>query len=177
MKIVVYDGTLQPDIVERAALIGGTKLAQQLKQAVNEEVQNMNISYAARPAQPMPVSPDSASPFQRFYNSSRLNSHLIETAFHTVYFVVASAYDHEASSKGQPRLLWRTKMTVDAQGVSLRESIMPLIASSTLYLGRDMSEVAVVTKRISREGKVEIGEAKVVEEDVKTTDGGKDRKP
>jgi len=33
------------------------------------------------------------------------------------FFVVASAYDYDALAKGQRRLLWRTKMTVNALGV------------------------------------------------------------
>lgn len=166
LAIVTQSAVLQTDVIERAALIGGPKFAQQLKQALSAEVDNMNVNHGLR-MRVVPVSPDSASPFQVFVRSSSLTAYLVKTAFHTCYFVVASAYDHDAMVKGQRRLLWRTKMTVDAQGVSMEESLAPLIASAAPYFGRDMNEVTVVRRRISRDGKVEVGEAKVVEEDVK----------
>ena len=46
----------------------------------------------------------------------------------------------------------------------MTETLAPLIASAGPYFGRDMAEASIVEKRISREGKVEIGTATVVED-------------
>lgn len=165
LPIIARETRYQDDIVERAALIGGPELGQKLRKAINDEVTNININYWMK-QQVAPVSPDRTSPFQLLFQSSPLVNHLIETAFHPCYFVVASAYDAPAMTQGKRLLLWRTKMTVDSQGVSLEETLRPLVASATPYFGRDMQETAVVSQRISREGKVEVGEATVIERDV-----------
>lgn len=166
LPIVLNNGTLYNDLLERAALVAGPKFAAEFKQALAKEVDNINLNVAL-PGAMAPVSPDARSPYQMFVSKNPMVAYLVETAFHTVYFVVASAYDYPAMLKGEKRLMWRTKMTVDAQGVALKESLLPMIASAAPYLGKDMSEVNVVSQRISRQGKVEIGEATVVEADVR----------
>ncbi len=166
LPIIAHDVNLQADLIERAALIGGNAFALRLKRALIEEVANMTTNYDMQPNGQLPVSPNPASPFQLFLSGkdSDLVGHLVEDAFHSCYFVVASAYDYDAMSHGQKRLLWRTKMTVDASGVNMTETLAPLIASAGPYFGRDMAEASIVEKRISREGKVEIGTATVVED-------------
>jgi len=72
-------------------------------------------------------------------------------------------------TRHQRLLLWRTKMTVDASGVNMTETLPPLIASAAPFLGRDMSETMVVTKTIPREGHVEIGTPTVVDDNAAAT--------
>ncbi len=84
-----------------------------------------------------------------------------------LYFVVASAYDYQALAAGQRHLLWRTSMTVSSRGLSMGESLTPLIATAGPYFGRDMISPEIATRRISREreGHVEIGPLTVVNGD------------
>ena len=104
------------------------------------------------------------SPFHRYLQSDPRIEMLVEAAFGSCYFVVASAYDGVALANGERRLLWRTKMTVNAVGVSMREALPTLIATSAPYLGRDMKDAEVLSKRVYREGRVEIGTPTVVPE-------------
>lgn len=163
LPIIAHDVALQKDLIERAALIGGMTFAEKLAVALKEEVANMNMNYDSG-GDAMPVSPNPASPFQQLLSSNDKMRYLVEEAFHTCYFVMASAYDYDALGKGQRRLLWRTKMTIDAQGVNMKETLPPLIASAGPYFGRPMAEMTVVSKRISREGYVKIGTPTVVED-------------
>lgn len=165
LPLITHDLRLQQDLFERAALIGGGAFATALRNALASEIENMNLNYSLQ-SYASPVSPDRSSPFQRFINgkNSALISHLVEDAFHSCYFVTASAYDYAAAARSQKILLWRTKMTVDAQGVNMKETLSPLIASAGPLFGRDMTEATVITKKISREGTVTIGTAVEVED-------------
>jgi hypothetical protein len=100
------------------------------------------------------------SPADRFGK----NEYLRDQAADDLYFVVASAYDYDALAKGERKLAWRTTMTVSAAGLAMEETLPPLVASAAGYFGREMAEPEVGSRRISREGRVDIGEAKVVED-------------
>ena len=54
-------------------------------------------------------------------------------------------------------------MTLNADGLAMSESLMPLITNAGPYFGREMRSAVVISKRIDREGSVEIGEPTVVE--------------
>ncbi|MEO6567347.1 MAG: hypothetical protein ABIO94_01180 [Opitutaceae bacterium] len=158
------------DVIERATLIGGEKFSKELKAVLDEEAFNMRMNRNGGHYQ---VSPEFGSPFQLFafgayVKNGPLVSHLAEVAFHTCYFVVASAYEFSSLERKQPQLLWRTKMTVSDQGVSMEETLKPLIAYAGPYLGRDMPEAVIVKKQIYRDGKVTVGTPTLVEEAPKT---------
>ena len=175
VRLVVSDVSLFKDIIDRAVMVGGGKFALELKAALDEEVRNLwtNKSLERSGAIPMPVSPDFSSPFQIFIRGGNadLVAHLSEVVFNTCYFVVATAYDFEGVEKKEKIVLWQTRMTVEARGVSMREVMKPLVQNTAYYLGRDMPEAAMVRKRIDREGTVTIGEAEVVKEpEIKAAD-------
>ena len=76
---------------------------------------------------------------------------------------MASAYDYQSVTEKRRRLLWRTRMTVAAQGVSPEQSLPTLVLNAAPYFGKDMAESAILSKRSMREGTVEIGTPTVVE--------------
>jgi len=172
VRYVVRDPTLIRDVVERARFIAGDRFAADLKTAIDGEISNMkmNASAARAPAGSyyikLPESPEFDSPLGMFLHSgnSDRTRYLTEMAFYTCYYVMASAYGYTAAQKGQKILLWRTRMTVDAQGFAMDEVLKPLIATAGVYLGRETPETVVLDRRIDREGTVEIGKATVVEE-------------
>jgi len=180
VRYVVRDPALFRDVVERARFIAGDRFAADLKAAIDGEISNMkmNASAARAPAGSyyikLPESPEFDSPLGMFLHSGNSDrvQYLTEMAFYTCYYVMASAYDYTAAQKGQKILLWRTRMTVDAQGFAMDEVVKPLIASAGVYLGRETPETVVLDRRIDREGTVEIGRTTVVEEakPVKTED-------
>ena len=148
------------NLYERARLVGGEKFADDLLKAYVDEA-TLNSSGAASI---MPVGAmEMMSPVHQLQEMSPRLRDLIEQASEDVYFVVASAYDYTSMARGERQLLWRTKMTVNTRGVSMTETLPPLIASGAPFFGRDMPEAEPLIRRIYREGRVELGEPTVVE--------------
>jgi hypothetical protein len=153
------------DTIRRAEFIGGHKVAAQLAAAMREETSNY-LSNKATGMQIMPVNPDPGSPFQLLLHFGDTDAirNVVELAFHTCYFVTATAYDFTGVEKKQRQPLWQTRMTIEAQGVSLDEVLKPLIVNAGVYLGRETPEAVVIKKRIDREGHVDVGTATVIPE-------------
>lgn len=159
LPYVMQDVTMRRDVIERAALIGGAKFAQELNEAIERE-----IDYRQTRTIPGPPETDPSSPLNLFRKKNRKLEYFVEESFSSCYFVIASAYDYTAAGKGERVLLWRTKMTVNSLGISMTESLPALVLSSGPYLGRPMTEAATLSKRIVRDGRVEVGTPTVVEE-------------
>jgi hypothetical protein len=124
------------DALERARLVGGRNLVREMAR-----VMESGETIAER---------------------DETKDYLKTQAFNDLYFVVVHAYDYEASVRGKRVLYWKTSMTVNAGGVSVRESLPPLVASGAPFLGRETKEVAITSKRLQRKEKVEIGEETIL---------------
>lgn len=171
----VPNKVLVDELIERARLVGGEKFAR-------EFIQAMATQGAAQRATPKPrVDPTGAvdtqfnvqgeaagamtqifSPVESFRQRSAKHRALMEDISGSIYFVIASAYDFQSVATEKRILLWRTKMTVNAQGVAMTETLPALIATAGPYFGKEMVEPEVVTQRISRDGTVEIGTPEVI---------------
>lgn len=155
------------NILDRAGLVGGPPFAQRL-QKLFEEKASLDDAVSGSPAGPL-GSPELAEaqkmfldPIERFASESPKNRFIIEQAFDDVYFVVASAYDYAAAGQNERRLLWRTRMTVDAKGVAMVDTLPTLIDTASPYFGRDMPETETLIKRALKEGKVDVGTPRVI---------------
>jgi hypothetical protein len=123
-------------ILERAMLVGGRRYQLQI---LNE--MDFGHTFADRTAK------------KRF---------LITQATDDLYFVVVSAYDYREVAANQPRLLWRTTMTVGTNGVSMKDTLPPLVMTASPYFGRDMPEPLALHRR-ARRGTVTLGPLNIVE--------------
>lgn len=146
----------------RAKLIGGEKWATELAEAIEAQEDS-----PVRGSQRMP---DIMNPVYQFCARNDKNRVLVDQVLDDCYFVVVSAYDLAAYERGERLLLWRTKMTTAAQGVSLAESSTALVASGTNYFGKWMTEVSIVDKRINRKTKIEMGETRTISMDEPAAD-------
>lgn len=181
-------------LIDRAGLVGGVKFAKELADVLKKEAQYRSAGKSTERLQELQKAEDErnrimaaslngsldstqvdpgqltrslqlqSGPFYHFYNRDAKTAYLIEQAFGSCYFVVASAYDGAALAKGERRLLWRTKMAVSASGVSITETLPVLIRASGDHLGKEMTELVTVVKRLPRTGKVEVGKTTVMEE-------------
>jgi hypothetical protein len=149
------DLAFRKDLLERAALIGGTPFANELAAVIADQVTH------ARSAGALGLS-SGLGPFQRFRERDSRTRHLVEESFSSCYFVIATAYDYASVARSDRIPLWRTRMTVNSAGVNMTESLPPLIAAAAPFLGREMPNAAVMTRRIDRSGTVTIGEATVI---------------
>lgn len=155
------------NLLDRAALVGGEKFARKLL-GLFEQAEAMSLAGNIRPPpggeQVMtPAMMDFANPVNLFKRASASNEFLVDQAGSDVYYVVASAYDFQSFREKRRLLLWRTRMTVAAAGVSATQSLPTLVLNAAPYFGKDMAESAILSKRVVREGKVEVGTPTVVE--------------
>ena len=133
------------NLLSRASLVGGSKFAAELKDALQKHDRQAEVATIAKNLDPLYLFIERDAKTRRLYEQSKGNC----------FFVVASAYDYQAIARGEGRkLLWRSKMTVDATGVSMTATLPTLVLNAGKYLGRDMPEPATFTKRINRDGQV-----------------------
>jgi len=173
LDVVLRDSAKMDELLNRAALVGGIRFSEKLENALAEEVAYWKSAASGNRLIEFQRSIGSAgSEFMRapFGSETRpiikfkaRNEYLFERAFHSFYFVVASAYDQAAAAEGKIVLLWQTKMTVDSRGIGLAESLRPLIASAAPYFGREMDQATKISARIDRVGSVNVGPLEVIE--------------
>ena len=149
---------LTRNMLDRAALIGGHKFAREVNRMIQENA-DLNEAPGIPVAAKMLMNPVNV-----FRKQSSKNETLITQLGNDVYYVVASAYSASSVVANQRVLLWRTRMTVGASGVSQMQTLPVLVQSAAPYFGKETDGGEVLFKRALREGSVEIGTATVVEE-------------
>jgi hypothetical protein len=82
------------------------------------------------------------------------------------YYLIVSALDFAASLKGEQVLLWRTRMSTPRQGVWMQDIVPALVTAGTPLFGRQ-SDVPTWQDFKVREGRVEMGDIKVIDSDVR----------
>ncbi|HWA24171.1 MAG TPA: hypothetical protein VG734_00755 [Lacunisphaera sp.] len=121
----------QRDILQRAKLVGGPSYVEKLQR---------QMTFGSTIADHTPKA-----------------EHLLYQVHNDLYYVVVSAYDYSRLTKGERQLVWRTTMTVNEQGVSIKETLPPLIVSAADYFGRDTNEPVALQRKIRRGGTVSLG--------------------
>ncbi len=149
-----YDAASFRNGMDRAALVGGTRWANRLGRAVNDTEDLVDAMGPTNVFQHM-------SPI-RVFTYLEKNERLLNQVSGSCYFVVASAYDYDLLAKNQRQLLWRTRLTVAANGVSQKQSLPSLISYSAPYFGREMKEAEIVRLPAVPAGHVKMGDPKVV---------------
>jgi hypothetical protein len=155
------------NLLDRAALVGGEKFSRKMLELFEQADAMSTAGRVPTPPGGEPVfTPEMmefANPVNQFKRADPKNEILVDQAAGNVYYVVASAYDYKSAGTSRRILLWRTRMTVAADGVSQEQTLPTLIASAAPYFGKDMPEPAILNPRAVREGQVEIGTPTVVE--------------
>lgn len=153
-------------LLDRALLLGGAKFAREVVRAMEQVDRKATLQRSFVPpdggdfmGSVGDMMPD---PFEQLRARSPEMERLVVELFSSSFFVIASAYNYDALAKGQRRLLWRTKLTVNSLGVNMLETIPLLIATGGPYFGRETVDPVVIAKRVSRSGKVEVGTPTVV---------------
>jgi hypothetical protein len=148
------EAAIDPDyrnLLDRASLVGGSGFASELRKVLiqNERAQDATPTGRWGPQQPDMRSPNAASlfqassPFEVFRRRDQKTENLLVQLSNDCYYVVISAFDSTTVGKGKSQLLWRTKLTAAAPGISMAEAIPSLIANGSRYLGRSMTEAEV----------------------------------
>jgi hypothetical protein len=143
------------NLLDRAALVGGNRFANELRVALNREVSasdaTSDAAFGAQMPGMRPVSPAdlfvSISPLERFRKRDQKTEDLMNQISSDCYYVIISAFDYASVGQGKSQLLWRTKLTTTAPGTSLADAVPSLIASGAGYLGRSMNEAELFSCR------------------------------
>jgi hypothetical protein len=78
------------------------------------------------------------------------------------YFVILMAYDFRALAKGtKPKLLWSAHFNMCSPGHSFTSALPAMSAVAAQFFGRNTNGLIVNARRVP-EGRVEVGEPKVV---------------
>lgn len=156
------------DFLDRAGLVGGARFRAEVETVLAEAMAQADAAATAptrhMELDGMAVSPvlgpeqmEFISPINHFRERSAKHDFLLEKAAGDVCFVIISAYDHDALAKGHRLLLWRTRLTVRTDGVAQAAALAALLGAAAPYLGRDMAEPAILTRRLHPEGQVWLG--------------------
>jgi hypothetical protein len=130
------------NLLERAAIVGGTKFAAEWSEALE------------------------TGTFHWFENRSLRTTFLVETASDNLYFIIATACDYDAAVKGNIVVLWQTRISTSSRGVSMDESLPQMASSAATYIGHETDGPVRLDRPAMKEGKVEVGEPVVVREEL-----------
>ena len=138
------------DILSRAKLIGGQKFADEFAQAVREQ---RDTSGSLR----------GNGPLRDFEQRDDLTETLVYAIFEECYYLLVTALDLEALRQNERRILWTTKISTIARGVSFQSTLPIMIDNASYFFGRETNGPEIVRKRAYKNASVTIGEASVVE--------------
>lgn len=159
------------NLLDRAALVGGEKFAREVLELFQQADAMATAANATVAPSGQPVfTPEMmafANPVNLFRLRSPKNEFLIDQTASDVFYVTASAYDYQSVTANKRLLLWRTRMTVAAAGVSQQQSLPTLVISAAPFFGKETTEPEILYRRTLREGSVELGTPTVIEENVK----------
>jgi hypothetical protein len=143
------------NLLDRAALAGGSRFADELEKVLVQDG-DLSSAVSTRPFGPQMPGKRSAnaaslfqtlSPIETFRRRDLKTEYLMGQITNDCYYVVISAFDYASVVRGKQQLLWRTKLTTLARGVSMADTIPTLIANSAGYLGREMNEPELFSNR------------------------------
>ena len=96
----------------------------------------------------------------RFAGAGSSFDDLIDDIENERYFFVISAYDFPTATKtGKRKLLWATRVSIQAQGNRFNETAALMLAKASKYFGQDSGRLV---RQYDPEGKVTLGELKIV---------------
>lgn len=138
------------DLVERAALLVGDTFARQFRAAIARMPEDI---HSGGPAKTLLIRMALDHPRGEF---------LVRTIDQSLYFVAVTAYDVAGVARGRRDVFWRTKIAIEADGVSLCETTPAMFIVAGPHLGRPMDAAARIERRIDRRGRIVFGEAEVM---------------
>lgn len=170
----VSHGEVVRNVLDRAALAGGSRFASELAKAFQDSTAIAEAS--ARPlgsgtqgtadlgaAAALNQMAGIVDPVRLFKERNPKNDFLLNQATSNCFYLIASAFDYESLVSPRREMLWRTRMTVNSDGVSQLEAIPMLVSVAAPYFGRDMTESETISKKAPTKSQVEVGDPTLIE--------------
>lgn len=146
----VVDSEDIQNLLSRAKVVGGQKFADEFAGALSDQL-DWTTNLRAK------------GPLSRFAGRDDLTETLVEQIFDDCYYLLVTSFEVEALKRNEKKILWTTKISTTARGISFEATIPNMIENGAYYFGREMTVPDIVRKRASKKGTVEIGEATVQE--------------
>jgi hypothetical protein len=102
----------------------------------------------------------SKPPLVPWWEHVRLRGEAAEAAR---YFVRLDAFDYTAAKQGKRVLLWKARISMPVNGVTMAGVMPTLIKLGAPHFGRELSKPIVAFVPLERSPQVELGEAKIME--------------
>ena len=138
------------DILSRAKLIGGQKFADEFAQAVRDQ---REWSGSLR----------GNGPLRDFEQRDDLTETLVYAIFEECYYLLVTALETDALARNERKVLWTTKISTIARGVSFQSTLPIMINNASYFFGRETNGPELLRKRAYKRADVTIGDATVVE--------------
>ena len=154
---------VQMNLLDRARLVGGDGFARTMRELFRQANDQESALASATSGLEKPPMIGLLNPVALYSHRSLKNGFLVDQFSDELYYVMVSAYDYLELMQKNRVLLWRTTMTVSARGMNEEQTYSPMLTTAAEYLGKEMPEAMIFTKRSVPRGQIEIGAPTIVE--------------
>lgn len=100
---------------------------------------------------------------------SSASQKVMDVAAEDIYAVTICGFDYASTRSGKPVLLWQTRVAIPTTGVSMANALPRILAVAGPAIGRETKTTVIAKADDTREGRVDLGELEVIEEDAPVT--------
>jgi hypothetical protein len=142
------------NLLARAKIVGGQKFAEEFEAVATSQLLKTpgKLNYD-----------DGIGPLCTFSSRDEITPSLLYMVFNDSYYMVVSSYDLEALKSKQRKLLWTTRISTTARGVSFEQTLPIMIQNGAYFFGRETNGPEILLKRAYKRATVEIGDPEVVD--------------
>jgi len=140
------------NLLSRAKTVGGTKFANEFARALADQLEWAGTTDYSQ-----------NGPLRRFAERDDTTESLVYEIFDDCYYLLVYSLDLEALRSNQKKLLWTTRISTTARGISFEATLPIMINNGAFFFGRETNGPEILRKRAYKNASVEIGDPTVVE--------------
>jgi len=140
------------NLLSRAKTVGGVKFANEFARALADQLEWAGTTDYTQ-----------NGPLRRFAERDDTTEALVYEIFDDCYYLLVYSLDLEALRSNQKKLLWTTRISTTARGISFEATLPIMINNGAYFFGRETNGPEILRKRAYKNASVEIGDATVVD--------------
>jgi hypothetical protein len=113
----------------------------------------------AAPAFPGQLGPEI---WRRNFRSREIET-ILDDAKDAIYGIIVTAFEYKSASTAQPIAYWQTRIGLSANRKSMAEALPTMLAAAGPAIGRPSDKPLLVDADLAREGRVKLGELKIID--------------
>ena len=114
-----------------------------------------------------------AEVFRRGFRSRAVET-ILQDAQNPIYGIMISAFEYKSAKTLEPVILWQTRIGLPTNGKSMAEALPVMVAAAGPAIGRPSEKPVMLDADAAREGTVNLGELKFLDNFYAPTGGLKD---